>query len=83
MVITEERGATLVLDRSLKQRPRPEHSIKQKYAKKHNHYRFRDFLQFQPDRGSIMDWNDTRNILASEDFIIGLIEGLEEEVSVV
>lgn len=57
-----------------------EHSLKQKYPKKHDHYSFEDFFHFQPDTGIVTDWNEARNIFTSEDFIIGLIEGLEEEV---
>ena len=57
-----------------------EHSLKQKYPKKRNHYRFEDFFHFQSDTGVVTDWNEGRNIFTSEDFIIGLIEGLEEEV---
>lgn len=48
--------------------------------KKHSHYSFKDFFQFEADKGTIVDWNDAQNILATEDFIIGLVEGLEEEV---
>ncbi len=54
--------------------------VKAKYPKKHNHYSFQDFFNFNPQEGTIEDWNGNRNILTSEDFIIGLIEGLEEEV---
>lgn len=57
-----------------------EHSLKQKYPKKHDHYSFEDFFHFQPEGGAVTDWNESRNIFTSEDFIIGLIEGLEEEV---
>lgn len=57
-----------------------EHSIKQKYPKKHDHYSFDDFFHFQQETGAVTDWNESRNIFTSEDFIIGLIEGLEEEV---
>lgn len=56
------------------------HVLKAKQPKKHNHYGFRDFFQFNSADGSITDWNGSRNLLSSEDFIIGLIEGLEEEV---
>ena len=56
------------------------HKLHQKLPQKHNHYGFRDFFQFDADTGTITDWNDSRNILTSEDFIIGLLEGLEEEV---
>lgn len=51
-----------------------------KQAKKHNHYGFQDFFSFHPDTGIVTDWNEGRNTLTSEDFIIGLVEGLEEEV---
>jgi uncharacterized protein len=54
--------------------------VKQKYPKKHNHYSFRDFFQFDPDKGTIIDWNEGQNVLATEDFIVGLVEGLQEEV---
>jgi uncharacterized protein len=53
---------------------------KQQNAKKHNHYSFKDFFQFESGKGTIVDWNNAQNILATEDFIIGLVEGLEEEV---
>lgn len=56
------------------------HSLKDKHPKKHNHYGFNDFFHFDADTGTIADWNEGRNILTSEDFIIGLVEGLEEEV---
>lgn len=59
---------------------RPEHWLKKKYPQKHNHYRLEDFFAFHTASGTIMDWNDCRNTLTSEDFIIGLIEGLEAEV---
>lgn len=57
-----------------------EHLLKQKYPKKHDHYSFEDFFHFQPNKGAVTDWNEARNVFTSEDFIIGLIEGLEEEV---
>jgi len=56
------------------------HSLKLKYPQKHTHYSFDDFFHFQADKGTVTDWNEARNIFASEDFIIGLIEGLEQEV---
>jgi uncharacterized protein len=55
-------------------------SVKQKYPKKHNHYSFRDFFQFNTDQGTITDWNNSQNILATEDFIVGLLQGLQAEV---
>jgi uncharacterized protein len=48
--------------------------------RKNNHYSLQDFLQPDLEKGIIEDWNGSRNILTSEDFIIGLQEGLEDEV---
>ncbi|MGB7416080.1 MAG: V4R domain-containing protein [Thermosynechococcaceae cyanobacterium] len=56
------------------------HSLKQRYPSKRHHYSFEDFFSFQPEQGTITDWNESRNILASEDFILAMIEGLEQEV---
>jgi uncharacterized protein len=55
-------------------------SAKLKNTQKHCHYGLRDFLQFNSQDGTIVDWNNSQNILATEDFIIGLVEGLAEEV---
>ena len=57
-----------------------DHLLKKKYPKRHHHYRFSDFFSFDTASGSVMDWNDSRNIFAGEDFIVALLEGLEEEV---
>ncbi|HEY9866784.1 MAG TPA: V4R domain-containing protein [Candidatus Obscuribacterales bacterium] len=54
--------------------------LKTSNPKAHNHYRFQDFFSFDPSLGTVTDWNQMRNIFTSEDFIIGLVEGLEEEV---
>jgi len=56
------------------------HQLHDRHPKKHNHYSFRDFFQFNPEAGSVVDWNGSRNFFSSEDSIIGLLEGLEEEV---
>lgn len=56
------------------------HLWRDKYPKKHDHYSLEDFFSFNSARGDIIDWNNSRNILVTEDFIIGLIEGLQEEV---
>ncbi|MEY2858305.1 MAG: hypothetical protein RLZZ74_2617 [Cyanobacteriota bacterium] len=56
------------------------HLLKQKYPQRHFHYSLKDFFAFQSDSGTICDWNESRNILVSENFIVGLIAGLEEEV---
>lgn len=56
------------------------HNLKLKYPKRHNHYSLKDFFSFQNNTGTISDWNESRNILVSENFIVGLIAGLEEEV---
>jgi predicted hydrocarbon binding protein len=57
-----------------------EHPLKHKYPTRNAHYSFTDYFHFEGDRGIVTDWNESRNLFASEDFIIGLIEGLEEEV---
>jgi uncharacterized protein len=56
------------------------HRLKDQYPDLHHHYSLKDFLDFNTETGTITDWNESRNILAGEDFIIGLIQGLEEEV---
>lgn len=56
------------------------HPLKQKYPNKHDHYNLEDFFSFHTSQGIVKDWNEARNIFVSEDFIVGLIEGLEEEV---
>ncbi|AFY74635.1 putative hydrocarbon binding protein (contains V4R domain) [Synechococcus sp. PCC 7502] len=45
-----------------------------------SHYSLQDFFTLNSEQGVILDWNGMRNVLTSEDFIIGLQEGLEEEV---
>lgn len=56
------------------------HQLHQAHPRRTNHYRLRDYLQFDSQRGSITDWYDQRVALVTEDFVIGLVEGLEEEV---
>ena len=60
--------------------PKATHDLKQKYPQRHHHYSLKNFFSFQNNTGTISDWNESRNILVSENFIIGLIAGLEEEV---
>lgn len=57
-----------------------QHFLRAKYPYKHHHYRFEDFFSFETKTGTVVDWNEARNIFVTEDFIIGLIEGLEQEV---
>ncbi|QSF50216.1 MULTISPECIES: V4R domain-containing protein [unclassified Thermosynechococcus] len=57
-----------------------QHQLHQTHPMRTNHYSLRDYLQFDRQRGSITDWYDQRIALATEDFVIGLVEGLEEEV---
>jgi predicted hydrocarbon binding protein len=76
MVFTPEQITTT----TPKLKTRRPHPLKQKYPQKHHHYCLEDFFLFDTENGSINDWNDCRNALTSEDFIIGLIEGLEAEV---
>ncbi|MDX1977379.1 MAG: V4R domain-containing protein [Pseudanabaenaceae cyanobacterium bins.68] len=47
---------------------------------KNNHYSLQDFFHPNHEQGILSDWNGLRNVLTTEDFIIGLQEGLEEEV---
>jgi hypothetical protein len=56
------------------------HNLKQEYPHRREHYSLKDFFSFQTNTGTISDWNESRNILVSENFIVGLIAGLEEEV---
>ncbi len=55
-------------------------SLSERNPLKHNHYEFGDFFQFQSATGMVKDWTDARTIFASEDFVIGIIEGLEHEI---
>ncbi|MGK7913036.1 MAG: V4R domain-containing protein [Synechococcus sp.] len=57
-----------------------DHPLRELFPKLHAHYRFEDFFHLNRQSGTITDWNKSRNILVSEDFIIGLIHGLDEEV---
>jgi hypothetical protein len=52
----------------------------QPVAQRHNHYSREDFFRFDRSQGSLVDWTGARNVLVSEDFILGLQQGLEEEV---
>ena len=57
-----------------------QHHLRQKFPQRHQHYDLKDFFSFQNDTGTIIDWNESRNILVSENFIVGLIAGLDEEI---
>lgn len=46
----------------------------------HCHYSRYNFFEFRRESGQIFDWNHQQNLLATEDFIIGLQKGLEHEV---
>lgn len=48
--------------------------------RKHNHYNSKDFLKFAIERGTVHTRSGVRAFLASEDFVVGLHRGLEEEV---
>ena len=37
-------------------------NLKQKSPKKHDHYRFENYFQFQHDTGIVTDWNEQRNL---------------------
>lgn len=57
-----------------------QHILKKKFPKRQEHYILEDFFSFQHEQGSIIDWNEARNTLVTEDFIIGLMQGLDQEV---
>ena len=81
MVLAKEGVSTRQFDSPLAQKNIPKGSAwERKRFPKHNHYRFQDFFNFQPDAGLVNDWYGTRNTFVSEDFIVGLAKGLEEEV---
>jgi len=65
---------------NLRGQEKVEHLWRKKHPQKHAHYSLEQFFRFDQEIGAIADWNESRNILVTEDFIIGLIEGLEEEV---
>jgi hypothetical protein len=44
------------------------------------HYSRYTFFDFDMKKGEIKDYNQQRNLLAGEDFIISLLKGLEHEV---
>lgn len=47
---------------------------------KHNYYNQEDFLRYDPAMGTVQTFNAQRILHASEDLIVGLQTGLEEEV---
>lgn len=70
---TDSQSKMLILNQT-------EHLLKKQYPEKHDHYSFQDFFSFNAQKGVVTDWNESRNIFTTEDFIIGLIEGLDREV---
>jgi uncharacterized protein len=44
------------------------------------HYSRSQFFRFDPEQGIIKDYNQQRNLLVGEDFIVSLLKGLEHEV---
>ena len=80
VIATPTANKTVKIAKSKPSLNQSKHLLKQKYPNKHDHYSFEDFFAFNVQTGTVTDWNEDRNIFASEDFIIGLIEGLEEEV---
>ncbi|XFA73580.1 4-vinyl reductase [Thermosynechococcaceae cyanobacterium Okahandja] len=60
--------------------PPYQHQLHRTHPHRTNHYSLRDYLQFNGQQGTIQDWYDQRVTLVTEDFVIGLVEGLEEEV---
>ena len=60
--------------------PSPSHRLKEQYPLKKNHYKYEDFFQLDRKEGILTGWNAGRNVMATEDFVIALMEGLEKEV---
>ncbi len=44
------------------------------------HYSRHTFFKFNQSKGQISDWNQHKYVLASDDFIVSLLKGLEHEV---
>jgi uncharacterized protein len=74
MVLTTSENSSPLLGYAQK----VDHILKKQYPKRHHHYRFSDFFSFNTPAGSVTDWNGSRNIFTGEDFIVALIEGLED-----
>lgn len=49
-------------------------------VRRHNYYNLEDFLTFAVDKGTVRTRSGLQAFLASEDFVLGLQRGLEEEV---
>jgi len=54
-------------------------ALENRPQRRHNHYSRDNFFTFTPQQGVIQDWNQSRNLLVTEDFIIALQRGLEQE----
>jgi len=44
------------------------------------HYSRYNFFKFNREKGTVLNWNRQKNLLATEDFIVALQKGLEHEV---
>ena len=58
----------------------PSHQLKEQYPFKKNHYKYEDFFQLNRQDGILTNWNSGRNVMATEDFVVALMNGLEQEV---
>ena len=56
------------------------HFLKSEHPLRKNHYKYEDYFNLNRNQGILTDWNSDRNVLATEDFVIALMEGLEKEV---
>lgn len=54
--------------------------LRQMHPQRRNHFSIEDHFHFDRDQGTIHDWYQTRSILVTEDFVVGMINGLEQEV---
>lgn len=60
--------------------PKRQHHLQAAHPQRRNHFSLKDFFEYDSSLGSITDWHQSRQVLVTEDFVIGLVQGLEEEV---
>ncbi|MDG2991689.1 4-vinyl reductase [Candidatus Synechococcus calcipolaris G9] len=60
--------------------PKRPHHLQAAHPQRRHHFSLKDFFEYDSSLGSITDWHQSRQVLVTEDFVIGLVQGLEEEV---
>ncbi len=55
-------------------------TLRQNHPQRRNHFSLEDYFHFHPDQGTFVDWQQNRNIFVTEDFVVGMVNGLEQEV---